>query len=225
MAPDAPESFRIPKFQTATWDQMCSGPLGHCEALVTNIAKRRHLLQSVTALSPWTAKIEATDEVHWPSRVLRWGTETSTTMAKNSTSTSTRSRTRPSGSFIWFHIIIHVFAPTLVDFGWPFFWQDMKHVPTLNSEQLYFAAKDLSYCPVLRTLPPSKSAEPKYTMMTPNPMSGAWGILTLTHHAPGCKGIANSTFPNHWEARRTAVHGNSSVPTLAYRSRLRNCQG
>ena len=120
MAPDAPESFRIPKFQTATWDQMCSGPLGHCEALVTNIAKRRHLLQSVTALSPWTAKIEATDEVHWPSRVLRWGTETSTTMAKNSTSTSTRSRTRPSGSFIWFHIIIHVFAPTLVDFGWPF---------------------------------------------------------------------------------------------------------
>jgi len=51
---------------------------------------------------------------------LRWGTETSTTMAKNSTSTSTRSRTRPSGSFIWFHIIIHAFAPTLVDFGWPF---------------------------------------------------------------------------------------------------------
>lgn len=121
MAPDAPESFRIPKFQTATWDQMCSGPLGHCEALVTNIAKRRHLLQSVTALSPWTAKIEATDEVQdWPSRVsLRWGTETSTTMAKNSTSTSTRSRTRPSGSFI-FHIFIHVFAPTLVDLGWPF---------------------------------------------------------------------------------------------------------
>ena len=118
------------------------------------------------------------------------------------------SRTRPSGSFILF--------------------EDIKHVLTLTSEQSYFAAVDYSRLIILPpappTLSPSKSAEPKYTMMTPNP-NVALGILTLTHHAQGCKEIANSTFPNHWEARRTAVHGNSSVPTLAYRAKAVKLSG
>ena len=65
------ESCRIPKVRTLETGcaQGCSGPLGHCEALVIDIAKRRHLLQSVTVQSPWNilepfgTKIQATDEL------------------------------------------------------------------------------------------------------------------------------------------------------------------
>ena len=143
----APEAFRIPKFRTPTSDRMCSGPLGHCEALVTGIAKRRRLLESVTALSPWTPKIESTNELQdllikfrglWFVLIYMIPKNASGFIKEDDELKPEQpwlriqlqhltSRTRPSGSFILF--------------------EDIKHVLTLTSEQSYFAAVDLSYCP------------------------------------------------------------------------------